>query len=215
VITHYIYLLPNRKIGCTKNLERRMTMYEEIEGKRPNYKILEKLYNVSDQEAGDREWYWADELGYKRGNHYTITMKAYSARGKTWGLINSRRLNSSLSSEERSARARSAGLVGGPIGGFRYIENTTSEERSQNARRATAGLTPEQRSENARKGPARLMEITTSEQRSERARKAGLIGSKTGGCVQSGICPHCGKESTNLAILKRWHFDKCPKKIEK
>jgi hypothetical protein len=42
------------------------------------------------------------------------------------------------------------------------------QQRSENARKATAALTPEQRSENARKATAAL----TPEQRSENARKA-------------------------------------------
>src|SRR4051812_8565757 len=77
---HFIYYIPGRKIGCTKNLEGRKRMYLEMEGVVPEIEILEELHDKTDQEAGDIEWQWADALGYKRENHYTVIMNAARVR---------------------------------------------------------------------------------------------------------------------------------------
>lgn len=74
-ISHIIYHIPGRKVGCTKDLNGRLKYYGYKESIVPELIILEKLYNKTDQEAGDIEWKWADKLGYKRETHYSKTIK--------------------------------------------------------------------------------------------------------------------------------------------
>jgi hypothetical protein len=205
MIIHYVYHIPGRKVGCCKDIERRMGLYEEMEGQRPNHEILEALHGGSDQEAGDIEWAWADRLGYRRGVHYTVTMNMR----RIGAPIGARRLNELLTPEQKIEFGRKSGLIGarrlnelltpeqkiefGRKGGFHRMETMTAEQRSEFARRATAALTPEQRSANARKAARRTAEL-------------GL-----GACYQRAECPHCGLEG-NVVNMKRWHFDNCPHK---
>lgn len=70
MISHIIYHIPNRKVGCTRNLEKRKHMYLNQEGVMPHIVVLEELHDLTDKEAGDIEWYWADKLHYKRDQHY-------------------------------------------------------------------------------------------------------------------------------------------------
>lgn len=74
--SYWIYHIPGRKVGCTDNVERRKRGYP-IGTK---FEILEELYGVTNQEAGDREWWWADQFGYKRGAHYTVTVALVAVR---------------------------------------------------------------------------------------------------------------------------------------
>lgn len=76
--THVIYHIPGIKVGCTTDLDYRKYTANQ-DGKGDIYKeavVIEEL-NCSDQEAGDREWYWADHYGYKRGPHYSDMMKGH------------------------------------------------------------------------------------------------------------------------------------------
>lgn len=89
--------------------------------------------------------------------------------------------------------------------------------------------TPEQRREWGRKGGLKLVMSTTVEQHQERSRKTPEQHRKWAlqrwqghvrkpkrsvirGFLQSAICPHCGL-SSHIAILKRWHFNNCPKAV--
>src|SRR6478609_9175801 len=81
MITHTIYLIPGKKCGCTNNLSRRKYEYKEKLGFIPVIEILEQLYDHTHQQAGDREWWWADKLGLPRGHHYTHTIKAVLSPG--------------------------------------------------------------------------------------------------------------------------------------
>ena len=171
MITHIIYEIIGRKIGCCKSIEYRMKKYEESDGKRPVFiRIRERLNDKTDKEAGDIEWMWADRLGYKRGVHYTISINAIKVGSRKGGA----RLNEIITHEHRVEMGRKGGAKGGRIGGFRRAESLSAQKRSDIARNATAHLTPEQRSTNASKGTPRYMEISTPEQRSERARKGSL-----------------------------------------
>ena len=60
VVSHTIYHIPGRKVGCTQSLERRKQQYLAEEGRIPQIEILEELSDKTDQEAGDIEWQWAD-----------------------------------------------------------------------------------------------------------------------------------------------------------
>jgi hypothetical protein len=121
MITHYIYEIANRKIGCCKNLKYRMQLYEQMEGRRPRFvRIWERLHDATDQEAGDREWWWADTLGYPRGPHYTIIINAMRIGGN-------HRMET-RTPEQRSTHSRSAHQS--------FMKKTTPEQRSKWNRKA-------------------------------------------------------------------------------
>lgn len=120
MITHTIYHIPGRKVGCTKNLQSRINEYLKHEGVVPNVEVLEELHDKTDQEAGDIEWIWADKFGYNRGRHYSITIAASIAGG--------RRANSVFSEEEIHAR--------GVRGGLGRYRNYPPEQISEWSRRA-------------------------------------------------------------------------------
>ena len=62
---HYIYHVPGVKIGCTNNIDRRMSEQGFSE-----WEILEQ--HADPQAAGDREWELQDEYGFPRDTrHYT------------------------------------------------------------------------------------------------------------------------------------------------
>ena len=117
MITHIIYHIPGRKVGCTRNLEARRLLYLSREGSIPKIEILEELCDKTDQEAGDQEWRWADRLGYKRGKHYAES-----------GYV--------VISMETRIRA-------GRKGGRASAVNSTLEQKQEKGRRAAARRTPE------------------------------------------------------------------------
>jgi hypothetical protein len=183
MITHIIYHIPGRKVGCTKNLKGRLLWYRRYEGKEPEYEVLEELHDKTDQEAGDRERFWADKFGYPRGPHFT-----------------------SLTFELRSTGGRKGGSISGPktliegLGIHAITQEQNREYSRQGGRRlAELGRSP--------------FQIMTREKRQEIGRKVGHIGGRIGGLASSKIvvvCPHCGIKGT--FILYRWHFDNCPKR---
>ena len=81
--TFTIYHCPNlKKVGCTNNLIKRTSQYPKDEV----IEVLEILENVSERDAGDREWFWADHFDYHRGMHYTqCGPTAHDSRNKTLG----------------------------------------------------------------------------------------------------------------------------------
>ena len=195
MISHVIYHIPGRKVGCTRDIKLRKGWYKVKEGAVPDIIIVEELHDATDQEAGDREWHWADHFGYKRGIHYTRTIAV------------------TMSDEERFALAQRRGK--------KAAEVVTAEERSERARHATAGLTPDQRAENSRKGglkggrrtvelgKAYLSHISPE----ERVRYAALgtkraVELKRTGAFMRDVCVHCGHEG-NLLVLGRFHNDRC------
>jgi general stress protein YciG len=179
---HIIYHIPGRKVGCTKDIEHRMKLYEEYEGRRPkHYEILQILYRKTDQEAGDIEWQWADRFGYQRENHYTVTIKSASTRATNG--------NYSLTAEQRIARSKKAGTIAAGKGG----------------RNRFAAMTPEEKSELARKASARSLEVTTPERRKEIGQAAGRIGGKN---RFAAMTSEQRSELSRKANLKRWHPDR-------
>ena len=78
-----IYHCPDlQKVGCTSNFCKRKAQYPE--GTR--IEVLEVLENVTERDAGDREWAWADKFDYDRGRHYVSSgATAHAARTKTLG----------------------------------------------------------------------------------------------------------------------------------
>ena len=45
MITHIIYHIPGRKVGCTKDLKYRRSLYQEMDGAVPEIEILEELHD--------------------------------------------------------------------------------------------------------------------------------------------------------------------------
>lgn len=207
MISHVIYHIPGRKVGCAKDLEFRKLLYLKVEGAIPDIEVLQELHDKTDKEAGDIEWEWADSFGYKRGVHYTVTINAIkvgSRRAVDLGVTGFQ----TMTQEDRVKYAKKGGRRSAELGltGFqRQREFTTPEQRQNQAKIASAI------------GRRRLMETSTSEQRSEWVRAGGratgrrLADSNSTGYQLTSECPHCGIV-TNLANLKRWHLDNCPKK---
>lgn len=206
---HVIYHIVGRKVGCSQNIERRMKTYEEKEGERPIYEVLEELNGVSNQEAGDREWWWADKFGYKRGVHYAVI--------RTAAIERSRR-GTELSTPEQKTLA-------GKNGGRRRAEILSGERISEIAReagkRSIETRTPEYRSATGRHAGLVTLERGTGIHglSSDQRREYGRLGGRTGGAARlrrsgaykMGRCSHCGYESTVLS-LGRWHNDNCPRR---
>lgn len=99
------------KVGCTQDLEHRKKEYDMGRG----VKILERLENVTTKEAGDREWYWADKLGYRRGNHYIYALI---------GRINGSKIGGPRggTANVRSGHLRRISHLGGKVTGRRNVE---------------------------------------------------------------------------------------------
>lgn len=212
MITHIIYHIPGRKVGCTKSLEGRKSWYS----KDTIFEVLEELEDKTDQEAGDIEWAWADKFGYRRGVHYT------------------RVAIFTMSSEEWTKHLHQIGLKGSAA----LLEKTTPEQRKSWGKRTFElgvgihALTTEQRREfgkiSGKKGGKKGGPIggrtskergagifsLTPEEKSEIASRGGTKTSKLGkaGFQQVIECPHCGFKG-QLAGLYRWHFDNCPQRV--
>jgi hypothetical protein len=73
--------MPLKKVGVTRDLDSRRRWYRKKLGFHPVLRILETLFDATDEQAGDREWWWADQLGYRRGVHFTITLNASASPG--------------------------------------------------------------------------------------------------------------------------------------
>lgn len=193
---HYIYHLPGRKVGCTKDLSNRLALYKVEEGQiPPEVLILEKLPSTTIGEAGDREWWWADKLGYKRGIHYSTSVSTRaSGRAK-------------IDKEKKRIACQNTG------------RKTASKPDA-----IWRTWTPEQRSQSGRKGGIRTAALGLSglktmslEVTIERNRRTGkrMADEKNTPAFRPGECPHCGKRSANGMVLHRWHFDHCPKNPER
>lgn len=133
---YYIYEIVGRKVGCTSDLKKRVKLYEDQEGTNPKFQILEHMTGTK-QEAGDREHWWADKLGYSRGSHYNAGNGYQAGKSAQKGGF---AVMSKLTREQRQEQAKYASAQ-------RY-ENSTPEQRrdtmlrSWKTRRATgSGVT--------------------------------------------------------------------------
>lgn len=191
IITHVIYHIPGRKVGCTKNLERRKQRYLKYEGSIPEIEVLEELYDKSDREAGDIEISWRNRFGYRGESHYADTLT--SARAGALGL------NNSMTKEQKHAIGLLAGRRAVELGRTGF-QNLTHEQRSNAGKiggRATANL-PGHLANIARNGGGRKGGLRTSEL-------------KKSGMHLQGSCVHCGT-TMSLASLGRHHNDRCPRR---
>ncbi len=225
MITHTIYHVPGKKVGCTRDLTKRRLWYP----KGTILEVLEQLHDKTDLEAGDIEWAWAVKFGYKRHQHFARSPAV------------------TQTPEERQQLAQVRGKKGGlrsvetnPTGGFRGF---TTEQKAaageKGARRLLElglngfqTMTSEEHSKNGKKGGLRSVETNptggfrgfTTEQKAAAGRRTKELGVGIHGfslewrsskgkelAALKAICPYCGLEGS-LGNLKRWHFDKCPKK---
>jgi general stress protein YciG len=198
VITHIIYHIPGRKVGCTKNLERRKKQYLRDEGSLPEIEILEELHDKTDQEAGDIEQHLNNRFGYRGQSHYTATIAS--------AKLGVRKLNDILSTKRKGEIGKKAGAAAVAMGrtGFQSM----SPDRMIEVARAggllggqvTARI-PGHMSKIAREGGARAGALRVCEL-------------KKSGCHQIGICRYCGR-SMNLATLGHYHNDNCPRRPQR
>jgi hypothetical protein len=205
--THWIYEIQGRKVGCTSNIEGRKAWYLSTEGTLPILKILEILYDSTEQEAGDAEWEWADKLGYPRGLHYSKRPKNAKAHfvKLSQNLVDWSK--DALYHEQRVEKGRKIQFL--CIG----IHALSVDQRQQNGRKG--GF------QNAGKGGRKTKELKIgihglSEEQSRINRSKG--GSKGGAAKQgkSGAqirvsCLFCDRVTT--AINLKRHIEKCPKKL--
>ena len=87
---YYIYEVPGEKNGATKDWEtRRAYNFNEYQIEPI---IVETMEGPDTEEywqvVGDREWYYADLNGYKRGQHYRVAVLARIAAGLLQGSKN-------------------------------------------------------------------------------------------------------------------------------
>src|SRR4051812_35794160 len=172
--TYTIYHIYGFKVGCTKNLARRITEYRSFGYQPFEIEILEVLQDVTEDYAGNVEWKWADHFGYFRGSHYaelksedrvlngrkggkaaaiSVGPEALAERGRRMIRVRMER----ETPEQRSERARK--------GGFAAAKSTSVEFRQalgrRNGRKAKElglgihGMSQEQRIDAARKGALR------------------------------------------------------------
>lgn len=183
--TFTIYEIPGRKVGCTKDLEGRKMAYSAEEKSNPQMIVREVLKNVTLQEAGDREWWWADELGYQRGTHYTIA----AILGRETGF-------GKFTQERQIELASKGGKMGGP--------------KAFAAKSGIFGLSDEEKRVNNRKGGKAASKINFELKRGIFAltKEQQIANGKKAGGTKRGVCPNCGLEG-NIPNLKRWHFDNC------
>lgn len=76
--THTIYHIPGKKVGATKDFERRKSEYPvgtEFEI------LMDDLDGLTPKQVGDWEWWWADYLGYERGRYYGSIINSGSKPG--------------------------------------------------------------------------------------------------------------------------------------
>lgn len=209
MITHVIYHIPGRKVGCTRNLSKRMMNYP----KDTQFEILEELCDFTDKQAGDREWEWADKFGYRRGSHFTVIPREDNLRGASMGGRIAAKLKKGgwwgLTIDQRIEAGKKGGRTTADRGKAGF-QNYTPEQRTEHGRRGgTASAL-----RNAKRGTNPFQDNRTPEEIRETARRGGLKGGRSladqgrSGFKQRGICPHCGHEN-NVAVLGRLHFDKC------
>jgi hypothetical protein len=123
-----VYYLPLRKVGLTQDYPGRKRWYRKKYGRDMIIRVLEKLHNVTPQEAGDHEWFWCDKLGLPRHAHYTVTLKAMSSPG-SWVVRPSEnraavmtRVNDSLTADQKRANGQLAFKTVLALGKATFVE---------------------------------------------------------------------------------------------
>lgn len=144
MITYYIYEIDGTKAGATK--EPHIRDEYNFDRYQIEPKLLETMEGADDeamwQIVGDREWQWADELGYERGTHYRVmrlmALKGGASRSQQESFKD---INSYISSESKGKAGRLGGattrdsgdlLIAAKLGG--KATRTTTFEIAQEIR---------------------------------------------------------------------------------
>lgn len=122
-----IYHIPGRKVGCTKNLVGREILENKLNG-HDNYLLSAEVLEIVEgtpQQAGDREWYWADLLGYSRGCHYTVSMIGL----KSVNEVHSKNRSGPYSKDARERAVRTLRLTNKGLGNPQVHKDRVASQR--------------------------------------------------------------------------------------
>lgn len=183
-MAHTIYHIQGRKVGCTNNFERRKSQYPEG----TEFEIIEILENKSDQEAGDREWFWADHFGYNRGEHYVSALTK-------WRLANKAAQLPAAKEKNRQSRL---GQKRGPS----KLKGTKFPPRPPGQKNKPRSAEQLQRYLEVNPWAGKLGSEMSSRVQAE------LLSIGRHHSQLKVACPHCGKKGSSN-IMKRWHFNRC------
>jgi hypothetical protein len=179
---HTIYHIPGVKVGCTVDFNNRKKDYKED----TVFETLEVI-ECTDQFAGDREWYWADALGYERGPHYAefnwsinMTPEQRSAAGKA------------LSKEKRREVCTKGGAK-------------TASLRKNPFQTGVAQRT-------SVRSPNHISKREDNPTKTGIAQKASAKSPKHN-TKQTYTCPHCNSTGKG-PTMKRHHFNNCKWRLE-
>ena len=192
-ITHYIYHIPGKKFGCTKNFERRTSNYG-----RDVKKIIilhEILYNCTDNEAGDRERHWNIQLGYKPGAHYGLGAKSYRKGGNKTAELGKGGFQTMTGDQRREVAALIVSLGVG-------IHSLSSEDKAAAARKS-----------HVRQKELGVGVFGSAARDIWRSAGIASAASEKASYKQTRQCTHCGVVS-NPANIGRWHGDNCHRAAE-
>lgn len=97
-IIYYIYEIPGKKVGCTKNLETRMQQQKAQDNHRVIITTPDKVC------AGILERYWQEKLGYKVDRHlYSVSAKAGEANT---GIARSEKTKKKISDAKKGNKSK-------------------------------------------------------------------------------------------------------------
>lgn len=110
MLTHTIYHIPGKKVGCTNNLKCRMTQYPEG----TEFVKIMDLNDFSDKDAGQVEHWWQKLYGYRVDTvPYEKAIKNRLAGGKIGGHKNVESGHfASLKTTEHQSKAASMATKG-------------------------------------------------------------------------------------------------------
>jgi general stress protein YciG len=177
-----IYHIPGVKVGCTVNFKARKMQYEEG----TVFDILEVI-ECTALVASDREWHWADKLGYERGTYYADC---------NWNAI--------LTAEQRSELGKKNGKknIQTGVASRKAIELISKERKREISTKAWELMSEEKRSKISATG----FQAMSKEKNQEIARMGGRKTVETGGMElirrasiespnhvsrQLNTCPYC------------------------
>lgn len=122
MISHYIYEIVGKKIGCTKNIEKRIRDYPLGS----LYNIRQVLEDLTDEEAGETELVWQCSLGYPKDRlPYEETLKRRRTAAINGGKVQGQKNieNGHMDRIKTSKSCSKGGKIGGKVQGKKNIEN--------------------------------------------------------------------------------------------
>lgn len=196
MLQYTIYHAPRlNKVGCTTNFPGRFKQQGLADGE---VIVLEqwrvrKRTAASDLRAGNKEWVWADEFGYRRGQHYATHW---------WSLLSEKKCSELVRKWAQERTASGTNPWTGPEQNRKHLTDGTHN---------FLHMSLEKRKAAGRKGGSNPNNGFHSGAASRAANGAGgrkCAELKKSGMQQKTTCPHCGK-SGQMRAMGRWHFDKC------